>query len=298
MKKYLFKKEFPGRYLLREVPVIEGEKYRAYYVDYPSTNDDDNLNWSFFSMLCDNEKDYDCEDWGISKGRQEEIKNYIRTVLKPDDYNEYDFVNDIRGRVRVKSIEIDGGYEDYYIDYPCKEEGIKEWKFYIGKDNKRTNGEFVSEPWDISNLEAEYLKNIIRNELKPSDLCESEEKEMVRDEDLRGRNLKNRLVLVIPEEKHDYISRIVSEIIDNEDDFLVDDMIMDEYNETVKQRDELQDEIERLKVENRMLRADIAATSEKNEGKNILEMPLGEILEVVEDMKKERGRKVIVCKEN
>lgn len=176
MEKYLFKKEFPGRYCLIEDNTDE-HITRKYCVDYPSVNDDDDLNWSFFLLemygTC-----ADVRDWNISKDKQEEIKNYIRIVLKPDDYNEYDFINDIRGRVRVKSIEIDGGYEDYYVDYPCKEEGIDNWKFYIGKDNKSTNGEFVTEPWIISDLEADYLKDYIRNKLKPINLCESEEKEM------------------------------------------------------------------------------------------------------------------------
>lgn len=182
--RFMFHLEFSGRYLMKEEmrkPFEEVREYRNYYVDYPSNTDPKDINWHFFSMIKDADSGIehnDCLDWDISEKDQEEIKSYIRTVLKPNDYNEFNFVNDISGRVRVKSIEVDGGYVDYYVDYPCKQEGIENWKFYIGKDNNTTNGEFVTENWDISNLEAEYLKSYIRNVLKPSDLCESEEKEM------------------------------------------------------------------------------------------------------------------------
>ena len=78
----------------------------------------------------------------------------------------------------------------------------------------------------------------------------------------------------------------------------------DEYEEIIKERDEFAEELSKarqknikLKEENMLLRQSITDLSNPKE-KSILDMTLGEILDVVECMKRGVGKEKIVCKED
>lgn len=56
-------------------------------------------------------------------------------------------------------------------------------------------------------------------------------------------NFINRLVLCVPKEKHADIIRIVEALVNNEEEFCVDDMLVDEYEAIIDERDRLAEQL-------------------------------------------------------
>lgn len=175
MEKYLFRKEFNGRYCLIEDKTDEYIT-RKYCVDYPSTNDDDDLNWSFFFIEV-NETDYECRDWNVSTEEQEKIKNHIRTVLKPDDLREYVLTKyyDYSYLVKHPSFANDECHIVYYPHYEMCEgcnPGVRaNWVFEIQKVPENENAENEYYEWIPTTYEKEYIMEFVRKE-KPEDFVD------------------------------------------------------------------------------------------------------------------------------
>lgn len=136
----------------------------------------------------------------------------------------------------------------YPTNWPSKDKEFTEWYFYVYIDNN-DDGALDRPEWNLTEEEKEEFKEYIRKEIKPIDLCEE------RGTNMENKNLNNRLVLIIPEEKHNYIREVISAVINNEDEFDIDDMLVDEYEAAIRQRDEAEatlkealKEIERLRT--------------------------------------------------
>lgn len=56
-------------------------------------------------------------------------------------------------------------------------------------------------------------------------------------------NFINRLVLCVPKEKHADIIRIVEAFVNDEEEFCVDDMLIDEYEAIIDERDRLAEQL-------------------------------------------------------
>ena len=56
-------------------------------------------------------------------------------------------------------------------------------------------------------------------------------------------SFENRLVFVLPKEKHEDVKRIVEAFINNKDEYLVDDMLVDEYEAIIDERDRLAEQL-------------------------------------------------------
>lgn len=174
MKNWRFENYQSGVLLMHEYE--EDSNHFRYLVQYPNMNTSNDIYYTEWDFKREEINSCSSCEWELDDKEKEEIKNYIRKVIKPKDYCEYEFKQHYDDGFIVKSIYDDAPYcyTDYIVFFPTKEDR-NEWYFAIHISN---NDNFTTKDWDISDTEAEYLKDYIRNKLKPRNLCESEEKEM------------------------------------------------------------------------------------------------------------------------
>lgn len=84
MKEYLWESYGQGSYLLHKMSYEDGGKLRR-YVEYPLKDDDV---WRFNEVIEANNGYKVTDEWNLTDKEREEIKNYIRNVLKPSDLYE------------------------------------------------------------------------------------------------------------------------------------------------------------------------------------------------------------------
>jgi len=84
MKEYLWQPYGQGSYLLDKMPHGDGGEIRR-YVEYPLKDDDI---WRFNEVTEEKDGYEDTDGWTLSETEENEIKSYIRDVLKPSDLYE------------------------------------------------------------------------------------------------------------------------------------------------------------------------------------------------------------------
>ena len=96
MKEYLWKQYYEGNYVLEEIEKTDTRSV-CHEVNYPIKEDKNG--WFFFTAIHDANEDYQTEGWHLTEEEQEEIKDYIRNVLKPSDLYEESEVKNMENRI-------------------------------------------------------------------------------------------------------------------------------------------------------------------------------------------------------
>lgn len=230
MKDWRFQDYQSGVLLMSEY--YDGDNHFRYLVIYPNMNTSNDTYYTDWDFRREELNSHSSCEWELDDKEKDEIKNHIRTVIKPKDYCEFEFRQHYDDGFIVKTIygEKKDDYTDYVVFFPTKEDR-NEWGFAIHTSD---NGNFIVENWNISDLDAEYLKNKIRTEIKPKNLYESEEKEM---------NYVN-IGLMIPEEKYELLKGLAEQL-----DCREDKDAYDRLAEAINKRDEYADRIQKAKKE-------------------------------------------------
>lgn len=150
MKEYLWQPYGQGSYLLDKMPHGEGEEIRR-YVEYPLKDDDV---WRF-NEVTENDVYEATDEWTLSETEENEIKSYIRNVLKPSDlYEESE-------EVKMK--------EQTVLSFGVPSELVEEVKSIISRFEGvpvDTNFKGDQNPLDVAEIERLTTENEnLRNEL-------------------------------------------------------------------------------------------------------------------------------------
>ncbi len=206
MKEYLWQPYGQGSYLLDKMSHGDGGEIRR-YVEYPLKDDDV---WRFNEVTEEKDGYEDTDGWTLSETEENEIKSYIRNVLKPNDLCEtnkdswsdkyfWDKVYD--GNYMLEYVEnTDTRIVRHEVNYPIKGD-TDGWHFFT---SKTINGEDMDfDSWDLPTEEQERIKSYIRDVLKPNDLYEESEVEKMKEQTVLSFGVPSELV----EEVKSIISR-------------------------------------------------------------------------------------------
>ena len=209
--KYSWELYGQGSYLLKTITTEDGGEVRR-IVDYPLKDD---KQWRFTEITEDKDGYEDTDGWNLTDKEQEEIKNYIRNVLKPSDLYEENEETKIQEKylwtkdsddsylLAEERDDEEGVIRYYRVQYPIEEDNG--WHFIITTEDINST-ELKDCKWEdlriLDENEKELIKNYIKNILKPNNLVkQSEENKM--------ENMKI-LNVAVPTELADEVMNIIS----------------------------------------------------------------------------------------
>lgn len=154
MKEYLWEPYGQGSYLLDKMPHGDGGEIRR-YVEYPLKDDDI---WRFNEVTEEKDGYEDTDGWTLSETEENEIKSYIRDVLKPNDLYEESEEKKMR-EMTVLSFGVPSELAEEVKSIVSRFEGVPVETDFKGDQN----------PLDVAEIERlttenENLKNVLKNE--------------------------------------------------------------------------------------------------------------------------------------
>lgn len=149
MKEYLWKSYGQGSYLLGRMPYRDGGEVRR-YVEYPLKDGD---KWRFNEVTEEKDGYENTNEWALFETEENEIKSYIRDVLKPNDLYEESEEREMR-EMTVLSFGVPNDLVDEVKSIVSRFEGVPVDTNFKGDQN----------PFDVAEIERltkenENLKN-------------------------------------------------------------------------------------------------------------------------------------------